>query len=123
VTILIRSRKKRKRHNAFRTLASSISLTSFATNVDSTTHLFLPIPKGSTNFYKANYNYLCEYGSASGDEGLDGDDYEDDGHNMHDLYFEDNGGDREEVDDDKYIRYGHTFTWKFDDSPTNPIRD
>jgi len=41
---------------------------------------------------------------------LDGDGHEEDGHEVYDLYDEDNGRDREEGDDDKYIHNGRTFT-------------
>jgi len=37
--------KKRKRHNAFKTSTLSISLTSFALDIDSTTHPILLISK------------------------------------------------------------------------------
>jgi len=80
----------------------------------------LPTLEGSIDFHEVGYNWLCKYGDASEDEDFNGDDNEDHGDDVYDLYYNDDGGDEEEVDDDdEYIHYGFTFTWKFDDLPTN----
>jgi len=69
----------------------------------------LPIQEGSTDFHEVCFDWLCKYGSANIDEGFDGDDNDNYGNDVHDLYYEDDGRDREEVDDDEYTHFGHTF--------------